>query len=212
MNTPTLPDPRIETYLAALRNHLGPIALAEREDILREIAAHIRDSEESGSTLEAVLARLGPPEELAAQYRDGVLIRAASRSVSPVTLLRATLRLASKGFVGIVVFFCGLAGYTVGVSLLLMGLLKPFIPASVGMWTSKTTAVWQSSGPTIGIQTNHPAHEVLGWWAIPIGLIGGAVVVVLTTLAIRFFLRLSQQWQSRLGGSLGAAKIAKSAS
>ncbi len=212
MNPPTQPNSQIETYLSALRNHLAPIALADREDILREISAHIRDSVESGSTIDAVLARLGPPKELAAQYRDGALIRAASRSISPVTLLRATLRLATKGTVGILVFFCGLTGYTIGVSLLLMGLLKPFIPASVGMWTSKTTAVWQSNGPTLGIQTNHPPHEILGWWAIPVGLIGGAVVLVLTTIAIRFFLRLSQQWQSRLGGSLGAAKIAKSTS
>jgi len=201
MNTPTLPNPQIEIYLAALRNHLAPIALAEREDILREISAHIRDSVESGSTIQAVLARLGPPEELAAQYRDGVLIRAASRSISPVTLLRATLRVATKGIVGIAVFFCGFTGYTVGVSLLLMGLLKPFIPASVGMWTSKTTAVWQSSGPTLGIQTNHPPHEVLGWWAIPVGLIGGAIVLVLTTMGIRGFLRLSHQLQRILLGS-----------
>lgn len=200
MNAQTQPNPTVTAYLAELRNRLAPISIAEREDILREIAAHVRDSFETDSAIDAVLARLGSPEELAAQYRDASLVRSASRSVSPITLLRATLRLASKGFVGILVFFCGFTGYAVGGSLLLMGLLKPFIPASVGMWTSKTTAVWQSSGPTLGIQTNHPPHELLGWWAIPVGLIGGAVVLVLTTIAIRHFLRLSHQLQRILLG------------
>jgi uncharacterized membrane protein len=208
MNPPQQHTFTSETYLAELSNYLSPITLTEREDILREIAAHIRDSVDFDSPIDVVLTRLGSPRELAAQYRDGVLIRSASSSVSPITLLRATLRVAAKGTVGILVFFCGFIGYAVGVSFLLMGLLKPFIPASVGMWTSKTTTVWQTSGPTIGIAANHPAHEVLGWWAIPVGLIGGAAVLVLTTLAIRLFLRLSQQWQIRLGAPMKSTIVA----
>jgi len=38
-----------EAYLAHLRTHLAPITLSEREEILREIAAHIRDSVEAGT-------------------------------------------------------------------------------------------------------------------------------------------------------------------
>ena len=87
-------DMQIEGYLTALRLHLGPLTIAEREEIVREIGAHVRDSaEESGASIESVLARLGPAEELATQYRDGLLIRKASRSISPVLLLRASVRL-----------------------------------------------------------------------------------------------------------------------
>src|ERR1035438_3624083 len=97
---------QIDNYLTTLRLHLGPLTIAEREEIVREIAAHIRDSaEESGATVETVLARLGPAEELAAQYRDGLLIRKASRSISPLVLLRAPLRLATKSISGSAVFF-----------------------------------------------------------------------------------------------------------
>ncbi|MBW4037539.1 MAG: hypothetical protein HIU91_01460 [Acidobacteria bacterium] len=203
MTSTALPNQQIDAYLAALRNHLAPLTLAEREDILREIGAHIRDSVDVlGTPIETALARLGPPEVLAAQYRDGLLVRAASRSLSPVLLLRATLRLATKGFVGVVVFFCGFTGYITGTSLILTGVLKPFMPTSVGLWTSKTTAVWQSNGPTFGIQTNHPPHEILGWWAIPIGLIGGALILFVTTFAIRTFLRLSQKWQIKLSAPI----------
>ena len=121
-------ETQIESYLTALRLHLGPLTIAEREEIVREINAHIRDSaEEPGASVETVLARLGPAEELAAQYRDGLLIRKASRSNSPFVLLRATLRLATKGVFGIVVFFLAIFGYAMGGGLVLSGLLKPIL-------------------------------------------------------------------------------------
>jgi uncharacterized membrane protein len=173
----------IAAYLAALRSHLAPITLSEREEILREIAAHIRDSFEAGTPIDTVLARLGPPAELAAEYRDGQLIRAASRSVSPVTLLRATLRLATKGITGILVFFCALFGYLTGGTLVIAAFVKPFAPSHVGYFVNATPG---------------PQHDLLGWWIIPISLIGGTLLLIVTTLAIRGFLRLSQRVQRSL--------------
>jgi hypothetical protein len=40
------PEMQIDSYLTALRLHLGPLTIAEREEIVREITAHIRDSAE----------------------------------------------------------------------------------------------------------------------------------------------------------------------
>jgi len=40
------PEMPIQSYLTTLRLHLGPLTLAEREEIVREIAAHVRDSAE----------------------------------------------------------------------------------------------------------------------------------------------------------------------
>jgi uncharacterized membrane protein len=195
--TPTQqPNLQIEAYLSALRSQLAPITLAEREEILREIAAHIRDSVESGTPIETVLARLGPPAELAAEYRDGQLIRAASRSVSPVTLLRATRRLAARGILGIIVFLCALIGYFTGGGLVVGAIIKPFAPNHVGVFTTTTKTVWQTAGQlSTGIQTIGPRHELLGWWAIPIFLVSGAFILVFTTLAIRAFLRISRRVQ-----------------
>jgi len=195
MTTSNQPNPQIDAYLAALRNHLAPITLADREDILREIAAHIRDSVESGSTPEAVLARLGPPEALAVQYRDGALIRTASHSFSPLLLLKATIRLASKGIVGIIVFSCGVAGYATGVGLILTAIIKPFFPAHTGVWVVDGHMV--ASGVQ-GYIPQPPMHEVLGYWYIPVALFIGSALVALTTLAIRLVLRLSQRWQRAL--------------
>jgi uncharacterized membrane protein len=173
----------IAAYLAALRTHLAPITLSEREEILREIAAHIRDSFEAGTPVDTVLARLGTPADLAAEYRDGQLIRAASRSLSPLTLLRATLRLATKGITGILVFFCALFGYFTGGLLVIAAIVKPFAPSHVGYFVNTPTS---------------PGHDLLGWWIIPISVVGGALLLILTTVAIRGFLRLSQRVQRSL--------------
>jgi len=189
-------ETQFDSYLTALRTHLGPLTIAEREEIVREIAAHVRDSaEESGASVETVLARLGPADELAAQYRDGLLIRQASRSISPLVLLRATLRLATKGFTGIVVFFCSVVGYSFGVGFVIVAFAKMFFPTHAGAWVQDGRLV--AAGAFVyGYPTQ--AHEVLGMWIVPLGLILGSLILLFTTWAIRTSLRISQRWQSRL--------------
>ena len=189
-------DLQIESYLSLLRASLAPMSLAEREEILREIGAHIRDSaEESGASVESVLARLGPPAELAAEYRDGLLIRRASHSVSPVLLLRATLRLATKGVFGMLVFFFGLFGYAMGGGLILTAFLKPVLPGHTGVWVIGERIV---SAGVLFPAPQPPAHEVLGLWYILVALTAGSLTLAASTLAIRLFLQISQRWQSKL--------------
>lgn len=187
---------QIESYLTTLRLHLGPLTIAEQEEIVREIEAHVRDSaEESGASAEAILVRLGPAEELAAQYRDGLLISRASRSYSPLVLLRATLRLATKGVSGIVVFFCGIFGYSIGGGLVLTALIKPILPANTGWWFDDGRLV---SAGVLFPPPAPPAHEVLGMWYIPLALTAGSLLLMLTTFLIRTSLRASQQLQAKL--------------
>ena len=172
------------------------MTLGEREEILREIEAHVRDAqEEPGATLHNVLTRLGTPEQLAAQYRDGMLIREASRSYSPVTLLRGALRLATSGLSGIVVFFAGMIGYAVGGGFVLSAMLKPVFPGNTG--------VWVHDGQLVDFGTHFPAppgaHEVLGNWYIVVSLILGSLLLLGTMYLIRATLRLSKSAQMRLG-------------
>ena len=185
----------IAAYLTDLRTQLAPISLTDREEILREITAHIRDSVEMGTPIETVLARLGTPAQLASEYRDSQLIRTASRSLSPILLLRATLRLATKGVTGIVVFFAAIFGYSVGVSLFLTGIFKAIYPASTGVWVAHGHLLTAGTRPKM---PHLPNHEILGWAYIPIAFFIGASLTVLTTYAIRAFLRLSQKVQRSL--------------
>lgn len=187
---------QIDTYLAALRTHLGPMTLSERDEIVREISAHIRDSaEESGVSVETILARLGSAEELAAQYSDGLLIRQASRSISPVKLMRGALRLATKGISGILVFFVGMFGYLIGGGCVLSGLLKGVFPAHTGTWFQDGRMI--ASGTQWSVPPP-PAHEILGMWYIPIMLTAGSLTLLATTFVIRTSLRTSQRWQAKL--------------
>jgi uncharacterized membrane protein len=195
----------VDRYLAALRTYLGPLTLAEREEILREIAAHIRDSaEEPGGSIEAVLLRLGPPKELAAEYRDGLLIRQASRSFSPLRLLRGALRLATKGVFGGLVFLSAVIGYSVGGGFILSAFLKIFLPGNTGLWMAGSHLV--DSGMLFPAPAP-PAREVLGYWYIPIALTLGALLLIATTWAIRLCLRTSRFCQSRLASSPGQVAV-----
>jgi uncharacterized membrane protein len=187
---------QIDTYLSSLRTYLGPMTLGERDEIIREISAHIRDSvEESGGSLETVLLRLGPADQLAAQYRDGLLISNASRSISPLKLMRGALRLATKGAFGVLVFFVGMFGYIIGGGMVLSGMIKPILPHNTGMWVQ--------NGHLIAFGTQFPryyppAHEVLGMWYVPLMLTAGSLTLLATTFIIRTSLRISQRWQARL--------------
>ena len=164
---------------------------------MREIAAHVRDSaEETGASVETVLARLGPADELAAQYRDGLLIRQASRSISPLKLLRATLKMATKGVFGVVVFLLAIFGYAMGAGLVLTALVKPLLPRNTGLWLDGSGHI-MSSG-VLFPPPGSSAHEVLGWWYIPLALTVGSLILLFTTWAIRTSLRVSQRWQARL--------------
>lgn len=193
-------EQQIEVYLTALHGSLGPIQLNDREEIVREIAAHIRDSaEQPGGSIDAILQRLGPAEKLAAEYRDGLLIHQASRSVSPLLLLRALLRLTTQGFSGVFVFLIALFGYVLGVGLVLSALLKPLFPGHVGVWLQKTQSVTSGdSSYSTTITTGAAPHEILGFWIIPVALILGSLTLLITTYAIRKTLRLSRQWRERL--------------
>lgn len=195
----------LDTYVSDLRRHLAPIALNEREEIVREISAHIRDSvEQSGLSLAAILERLGPPDELAAQYCDGQLIRRASRSISPLLLVRASLRLATRGISGIVVFFAAIFGYLIGGGFVLSAFAKCIFPAHTGVWFSDGKLI--SSGTLFEIPPS-PAYEVAGWWYVPVALVLGSLLILLTSFVIRTALRVSRLVREKLDFNANAATV-----
>jgi len=211
MTPETQPDQLlIGNFLADLRTRLAPITLVEREEILREIAAHIHDSISlNGLPAATVIARLGSPQQLAADYRDGALVRDARYSVSPMLLLRATLRIATKGFAGFVAFFAGLVGYVTGAGFIISALLKPFFPTHIGVF------MLHEHLHDIGAQSTvprAPIHEIAGYWFIPVALAVGCIAIVVTTIAIRRFLRISSKWQSKLANDVPSWKPVPSAS
>jgi hypothetical protein len=183
-------ETQIDRYLGTLRESLPKMSVAEREEIVREISVHIRESaEDPNSSIDAILERLGSAPSLASQYSQDQVIRKATRTVSPLMILQATVYLAKRGISGIFVFLGALLGYTLGAGLMITAILKPIFPVDAGVWV----------GPHIfdfGVHVPpppYPAHEVLGWSYIPIASCVGALTLWLTTYGIRWFLKRSKQ-------------------
>jgi hypothetical protein len=181
---------QVDNYLSKLRKSLPHMPVAEREEIIREISAHIREcSQEPDSSIDNVLKRLGSPESLASEYGHDRLMRRASRSFSPVLILRVTLEMARRGAEGFALFFGTLVGYTMGCGLVLTAILKPIFPRNVGLWIGPGVFDFGFRVP----RHSDAVHELLGQWYIPVALGAGYFFIWLTTYGIRWYLRRSRQ-------------------
>jgi hypothetical protein len=207
MNPSKEQEMRIENYLAKLRECLPNMSVADREEVVREISVHIREcAQEPGSSMDGILMRLGSAENLASQYGQDMLIRHASRSISPLLILRATLHLAKRGLEGIALFFGAVFGYGAGGALLVTAILKPIFPRQTGLWIGPGVFDFGIHEPRYA----DPVHEVLGWWYIPVAICLGSFFVWVTTYGIRRYLRrprqggpLLRQSQMRVRTSVG---------
>lgn len=190
MNPSKEQELQIDNYLRKLRECLPNMSVADREEIVREISVHIRESaQEPDGKIDGILMRLGSAENLASQYGHDLLIRRASRSISPVLILRATLELAKRGMEGTALFLGALVGYALGGGLVLTAILKPLFPRQTGLWIGPGVFDFGIHEP----RPLDPVHEVLGWWYIPVALCLGCFFLWLTTYGIRKFLRRSKQ-------------------
>jgi len=176
----------IEGYLEQLRRRLRPLSGEHRREIVEELRGHIEDKLAAGgstaSSVEATLAALGTPEELASQYVTYELMARAEVTRSPLHILESLFRWGTLSFVGFFVLIAVLTGYFVGAALFLSAVLKPFHPHSAGLWAFVDGAGSAVVSLRLGFG-DPPAggHELLGWWIVPIGLLTGWGLVTLTT-------------------------------
>jgi uncharacterized membrane protein len=184
------PEAQVNDYLTRLRAALTDMTVSEREDIVEEIRMHIRErASDPQFSVDAVLAGLGAPDELAQQYRTGLLVQRARSSVSPLVILRAALGWATTGVEGFIVFAIAVTGYATGVCFLLLALMKPFFPANAGLWVGPDQFNFSMRMGATMTNPAPPVHEVLGWWLIPVCLAMGSLSLVLTTKLLQFLLR-----------------------
>ncbi len=183
-------DSRVNSYLAQLRSALTNMTVGEREDIVEEIQMHIRERCGDGRTgVDEVLADLGSAPELAQQYRAGLLVQQAQRSISPLTILRATLRWARTGAQGTAVCLLAFLGYLTGACFLLLAVLKPIFPHYTGLWIGP--GIFDFSF-RMGLGPEYPSatvHEVLGWWFIPVCLVLGSLTILATTKLVQLLMK-----------------------
>ena len=177
-------DDRVELFLKKVRVRLRGISEHEIGDILQELRSHILDRIAGTGGLSKVsvsdaIQSMGSPEKLASEYMTEQLIARAQLSRAPSAVMRVIVRWASisaSGFLALIICGCG---YVLGGIFLLCAVLKPFDPTGVGLWV-RTNPLGLSL--LVGAVDHGPrAHEILGWWIVPAGIVAGAGLFVLTT-------------------------------
>jgi len=170
-----------EAYLKRLRTGLLGVDDGEVREILEELRSHILEKAADGD-VGAVLAAMGSPEELAGRYLTDSLLARAAGSRSPLRLLRSLFRWASLSLAGFFVLLGSVLGYFTGGVCILVALCKPFHPKNAGLWTYRDAAgdlgisvrLGYGNAPGVGL-------DLLGWWIVPVGLVVGCGLVMLTT-------------------------------
>ncbi len=181
----------LESYIVRFRCVLAGMPMAEQEDIIAEIRAHIQERVSvSGMSLEETLARLGAPEDLARDYTRGALVRRASSGFSPWLILRAAFAWAMTGVHGAGVFVTAVFGYALAFGFMLWCLLKMVFPDQIGLWVDP------DFNPGFRPGELPQDHEVLGSWFQPITFGIGLLFFTLTTILMRFLLQRFKQWRT----------------
>lgn len=183
------PQRQIESYLAALRKQLDGLPAEDVEEILQELRGHIAErvketeSGQSAAGVAQLLDQFGTPQQIGSLYRAEALAASARAGFSPALIVRATLRVASRTGVGFLALMAGFVGYVLGGALIICAILKPFLPAYVGLWINP-------GGMVLGAEMPQPhGQELLGWWLIPYGLGVGLAFLIGTTVFLRWMLR-----------------------
>ncbi len=178
---------KIAAYLGQLGQRLRGMNEGDRREIVEELRSHITDKASAGGEVtaggvDAAIAGLGSPEELAGQYMTDALLARAEASRSPVRILESLFRWGSLSVAGFFVLMGSVLGYFLGVVFILVALLKTIHPHSAGLWILPDGTGDYQFSLRLGFG-GVPAggREVLGWWIVPIGLALGFWLVMLTT-------------------------------
>lgn len=176
---------KIEAYLSRLRVLLRGMSTAEIQDILGELRSHIVEKSNVNGELTAVetaLQSLGDPEELASAYLTDAALAQAEVSRSPFRILASLYRWASLSVAGFFALIGSLLGYFLGTAFILCALLKPIHPQSAGLWMYSQHPGDVELSLRMGFGSAPPGgHEVLGMWIVPIGLVVGGGLNLMTT-------------------------------
>lgn len=168
-----------EAYLDELRGHLRGLSRTEVDEILTELRSHISDklakATSDANETGTILRRLGPPAELALQYRANQALSRARPSPTPSRVLAATFEWTRLTLRGAWIVGLALVGYFACGSFVAAAVLKPFHPGRTGLWRSLDG---ESYSLRLGLgATANSGEELLGWWIIPVGLTLGALAL-----------------------------------
>jgi hypothetical protein len=146
--------------------------------------------EVTAAGVDAALAALGSPEELANQYMTDNLLARTEISRSPVRILAGLFRWASLSVAGFFVLLGSIVGYFVGGVFILVAIAKLFRPHTAGLWILPGSSGDSEISFRLGFgSVPTGGRDALGWWIVPIGWMAGGGLVMLTTYIAVWFVR-----------------------
>lgn len=120
----------------------------------------------------------------------------AEASRSPVRVLESLFRWASLSVTGFCVLIGSIVGYFLGGAFMWCGVLKLIHPQTAGLWLLEDSAGVIRISLRMGFGTPPVGgRDLLGWWIVPVGLIVGCGLVMVTT---RFALWCGHQHRKSL--------------
>ena len=197
---------KIDDYLGRLRARLRGMKDEDVREIVEELRSHVIDKATASATQEdatekvtvlavesavdAALAALGSPEELARQYMTDNLLAQAEASRSPMRVLHGLLQWATLSLAGFFVLMGSVAGYFFGVVFILVAVAKLFHPHTAGLWILPSSGGGTEFSFRLGFgSAPMGGRDVLGWWIVPVGWLAGAALVMLTTHIAVWYVR-----------------------
>lgn len=172
----TLP-PDAERWLAELARHLAPLDPPARSELLAELRSHLEERAAQGAG--DLLAPFGRAEDYAALFVEEQALRGALARGGPIALGRALLGGARRLAWWYAVLSLALVQLLGGV-LVLLAALKLAFPAQVGLFVHGRAL---QLGATFGGAPE--GVELLGWWAVPLFLLAGALALWASLAALR---------------------------
>ena len=194
-------ESRVTGYLFVLKKSLRSFLPADMvAEAVRELESHIRErirqsepEPDEKTALEGVLAELGKPTRVAQAYSGELVIEEAVITGRVATIVRAMWHLATTTFVGFLAGIGLLIGYSTGLSFLLICVLKPVFPENVGI--VMVNGIPRSFGYFDNLPAGTTAYT--GYWIIPICIVLGLVILVVSHRAAKRFLGW---WRGRQAG------------
>jgi hypothetical protein len=184
-------EARVRGYLYVFERSLRTsVAPAIVSDAVREVESHIRERvaetpplPDERAALERVLAALGTPTRVARGYSLELSVDEALTTGRLTSTLRVIWLLATTtvgGFIAAIFLF---TGYVTGASFLLLAVMQPFIPGRIGL------VVVNGMPQGFGMREGPGVEIVGGWWVLPLCLIAGLGLLVLTHKGARAWMR-----------------------
>ena len=190
---------RVRGYLfmleRSLRTFLPPVVVT---DAVREVETHIIDrlqqmppNPDEHATIERVLAELGPPLRVAQAYSMELIVDEAVATGRLGAIARGLWHIAASTVIGFFASIGLFSGYGIGAAFVAIAFLKPIFPQNVGF--GFRNGAFTGFGAEFGLD---PTREIRGgYWIIPLSLIVGGVILIITHTLAR---RLLAWWQHRL--------------